>query len=110
LDLVGFSLIHLDLNDLVAGRAGSPLPAASWNKRVIIRFMKLETKCPCLILRQSDATPAPAFKNLASIWVRFFGHLCAFIGLFEEELGSFRNFNVQQGRWWGERTREPNYY
>jgi len=25
-------------------------------------------------------------------WVRFFGHLCTFIGFFAEKLGSFRNF------------------
>jgi len=27
-------------------------------------------------------------------WVRFFGHLCTFIGFFAEKLGSFRNFRV----------------
>jgi hypothetical protein len=29
-------------------------------------------------------------------WVRFFGHLCTFIGFFSEKLGSFRNFNVPE--------------
>ena len=33
--------------------------------------------------------------KLGSIWVRFFGHLCTFIGFFAEKLGSFRNFTTR---------------
>jgi hypothetical protein len=34
---------------------------------------------------------ARSASPVALNWVRFFGHLCTFIGFFEEKLGSFRN-------------------